>query len=41
MVSWARANGRKVHGHNLIWCSDKYTPAWVVQGSWTRSSCWA
>ena len=38
MVSWARANGRKVHGHNLIWCSDTYTPAWVVQGSWTRTT---
>ena len=38
MVSWARANGRKVHGHNLIWCSDTYTPAWVVNGSWTRAS---
>jgi endo-1,4-beta-xylanase len=38
MVSWARANGRPIHGHNLIWCSDTYTPAWVVQGSWTRST---
>ena len=38
MVSWARANGRKIHGHNLIWCSDTYTPAWVVNGSWTRAS---
>ena len=38
MVSWARANGRKIHGHNLIWCSDTYTPGWVVNGSWTRAS---
>ena len=38
MVAWARANGRPVHGHNLIWCGDQWTPSWVVQGSWTRST---
>ena len=38
MVSWARANGKQIHGHNLIWCADQYTPAWVVQGSWTRAT---
>lgn len=40
MVAWARANGRKIHGHNLSWCADQYTPAWVAQGSWTRATCW-
>ena len=38
MVAWARANGRKIHGHTLVWCSDKWTPQWVLQGSWTRAS---
>ena len=38
MVSWVRANGKQVHGHNLIWCADQATPAWVVQGSWTRTT---
>ncbi len=38
MVSWARANGKQVHGHNLVWCADQWTPAWVVQGTWTRAT---
>ena len=38
MVSWARANGKQIHGHNLVWCADQWTPAWVVQGSWTRAT---
>ena len=27
MVSWARANGKQIHGHNLVWCADQWTPA--------------
>ena len=36
MVDWARANGKQVHGHVLIWCADEWDPAWVTGRSWTR-----
>ncbi|HEV2814617.1 MAG TPA: endo-1,4-beta-xylanase [Solirubrobacteraceae bacterium] len=36
IVDWARAAGKKVHGHVLVWCADEWTPAWVVNGTWTR-----
>lgn len=38
MVAWALQNGKRIHGHNLIWCADEWTPAWVLQGSWTRAT---
>ncbi|HYI19063.1 MAG TPA: endo-1,4-beta-xylanase [Solirubrobacteraceae bacterium] len=38
MVSWALHNGKRIHGHNLIWCGDEWTPSWVLQNTWTRAS---
>jgi endo-1,4-beta-xylanase len=36
MVNWARAHGKTVHGHNLVWYNR--LPAWVTQQTWTRAS---
>ena len=29
IVAWARANGLKVRGHNLLWQRPEWTPAWL------------
>ena len=36
IVDWARAAGKKVHGHVLVWCADEWNPSWVTHGDWTR-----
>jgi endo-1,4-beta-xylanase len=38
MIDWAAAHGKQVHGVPLLWCSDTWTPAWVVNGNWTRAT---
>ena len=37
IVDWARANGKQVHGHTLIWCADEWAPGWLLERSWTRA----
>ncbi|MFO1063381.1 MAG: endo-1,4-beta-xylanase [Pirellulales bacterium] len=29
-LKYAKARGIEVHGHNLIWAQDRFTPPWVV-----------
>jgi endo-1,4-beta-xylanase len=36
IVDWARANGKRMHGHTLIWCGDEWSPRWLVETAWTR-----
>jgi endo-1,4-beta-xylanase len=36
IVDWARAAGKRVHGHVLIWCEDVWEPAWLTGRTWTR-----
>jgi endo-1,4-beta-xylanase len=36
MIDWARANGKRVRGHTLIW--NKQNPSWVENGTWTRET---
>ncbi|HEX2087311.1 MAG TPA: endo-1,4-beta-xylanase [Solirubrobacteraceae bacterium] len=36
IVDWARAEGKQVHGHVLVWCADEWSPGWLTGRSWTR-----
>jgi endo-1,4-beta-xylanase len=38
MVAFAEAHGQQVFGHTLSWCLDSTMPAWLRNGSWSRTS---
>ncbi|HEV2814618.1 MAG TPA: endo-1,4-beta-xylanase, partial [Solirubrobacteraceae bacterium] len=37
ITDWALENGKRVHGHTLLWCRDEWNPDWVTGRSWTRA----
>jgi endo-1,4-beta-xylanase len=37
IADWSVRNAKKLHGHTLVWCRDKWTPAWVTSRTWTRA----
>lgn len=37
LVTFAEERGQQVHGHTLTWCLDAALPAWIRNGSWTRT----